>query len=311
MRYLHFFLFCVCLLLTLSSVVAADSVQTITLKYRDAKDMKQVLEPLLPQGSAMTIDQQRLIIRAPANIIKGLRSAVKRLDKPQSRLKVSVYRGKYPSIDGRKIATTNAAVNRLSTLETLNGQTIIVSERGVSKIAVSEIQYGNNINTIVPLSSNAIANIAIGEEGVLQANNNGVLTKGDETSGVISLPDPANNTQGETLRENKYQIVENMTGMHLRVALLGKDKVTVTAKFVSPSALPTVDDKHITTLSLSTSIETVTSSPLNQWFVIGELDQFSHQPALNNKGARRKTTVASTETSEDSQQSVWVMVEKL
>jgi hypothetical protein len=83
---------CGCLLLgcTLAGMVRADSLETISLQYRTAEDLLPLLQPLLPQGAAVTGTGDVLLVRGDAGTIAQLREAVARLDRAPRQLLITV-----------------------------------------------------------------------------------------------------------------------------------------------------------------------------------------------------------------------------
>lgn len=99
------------LLLFFSSIIAADTVKKIDLEYRDAVATQRLLETLFQGDVTIVIDGNSLLIRGENADIQALTAMIKRLDKPQKSLRVSLYRGVDPyrgDIDkhARRTATT-------------------------------------------------------------------------------------------------------------------------------------------------------------------------------------------------------------
>lgn len=70
--------------------VHADSLETISLRYRLAEDLLPVLQPLLPPGVALTGTGDMLLVRADAATITQIRAAVASLDRAPRQLLITV-----------------------------------------------------------------------------------------------------------------------------------------------------------------------------------------------------------------------------
>jgi hypothetical protein len=307
-----------CIALVFPSYSDAQAFRKVVLKYRDAEEVKNVIEPLLPEGSAISVDNNSVLVNTPTRIINSVVKAIKSLDKPRKNLVVSVFRGKYPNKKGVITHTTNTQVNQLQTIATQEGQAIVVTERGLVKITVSEANYASNTDApTTPIASpekSAVQLIldddALNDGALIVAPD---LSETDEDIDLRSLLLSGSDQLqfGEVGRSQQSELVDVPTGLHLRVTLAGKNRsgqpqARVAAKVVSRdtrsnSALQNTSES---TIYLSNSVKTLTTLPLGEWTAISESNTLSHRPAL---GANRK--VYSTNTNDDNQQSVWVKVE--
>ena len=123
-----------CLLLwcfTFSQWSEAQAFRQIILKHRDAEDVKRVIEPLLPEGSAITADNNSVLVNTSPRMINSVVKAIKSIDKPRKNLQLSIFRGKYPNKKGVITASTNAQVKQQQTVIAQEGQTVVMNEKGL------------------------------------------------------------------------------------------------------------------------------------------------------------------------------------
>jgi hypothetical protein len=302
-----------CVALALPSYSDAQAFREVPLKYRDAEEIKKVIEPLLPEGSAISVDNNSVLVNTPSRIINSVVKAIKSLDKPRKNLMVSVFRGKYPNKKGVITHTTDTQVNQLQTIATQEGQTIVVTERGLVKITVSEASYANNVDApTTPITSpeKSAVQLILDDDALVVASE---LSETEEDIDISSLLLNGSDQQqfGEVGRSQQSELVEVPTGLHLRVTLAGKSRsgqpqARVAAKVVSRDTRSSLVSQNTSesAIYLSNSVKTLTTLPLGEWTPVSESNTLSHRPAL---GANRK--VYSTKTSDDNEQSVWVKVE--
>ncbi|MFT5116765.1 MAG: hypothetical protein ACI9NY_000288 [Kiritimatiellia bacterium] len=293
----------------------ANSLKSITLQHRDAVEVKAILLPLLPEGSGISVDNNRVLVSAPAALMKNIVSIIKGMDKPLKRLRVSVYRGKYPTKEGVKFATTDTDINHQQTITTLEGQTVVMTEKGLRKITVAEGQYANNSEVVIdpdaPIEEPSVTQIIANNDALEIVPE--VVEEGDEDSSLAALA-LANNTQasaGEVANSSRSELIEVPTGIHLRVTLLGEKQARLSVKVVTAasnksSVNKSGDNRSSEAIALSSTIETMTNIAMNQWSKLSERNTFSHRPKL---GSNRK--VHSTKTADDDEQSIWVKIELL
>ena len=79
------------LFLFLPIYAAAQSISVIELKYRQAEEVIPLIQPLLPKGDAISGSGNQLFVRT--RHLSEIRKLVKRIDRAQRALKVSVYQG--------------------------------------------------------------------------------------------------------------------------------------------------------------------------------------------------------------------------
>jgi len=276
-------LFIFSILSTAGTIAWADSIKRFELKHRDAIEMKNIIAPLVNQGGAVTVDNNSLIIKASASSIKQLASIIKRIDAPQTKLKIAVYRGKYPkdhSVDQRGVIThtTNVGVNHLQLVTTEQGRTVSITQNSVAKInTVAESYYQHTIG----LRKNHRDSLK-----QIHTNPQGLIAAQKTQSQIITLP----------------------VGTYIRTSLVGEKEVRIDLKSITP--VDDLDDQksiqNDQLLNLSHETNTVITALLDQWIEISQYTQFSHRPIL---GSNRK--VYSTETKKDKQLSVWVKVSLL
>jgi hypothetical protein len=288
----------------------ANSFVTVDLKYRDAADIKLAIEPVLPEGSAISADNNQVVLSAPAASMKSLVRAIKALDKPRAQLKVSVYRGQYPDKKGTKISTTDTGVNHQQTVNIEEGQTLVITESRLRKVAVADTGYARqaqgqiNPNTTV---SSAVQLMA--DNGLLAIIAND--TTGEQSLGSLILEGTDNAVSGEVLTQQRSQLIDVPTGVHLRITLAGKQRVRVMAKVVTAadkkSHQATVSNgADLSNIVLTNSVETLASFAMGTWSKLSDASQITHRPTLDSQ-----RTVHSTHTSDDHQQSIWLKVERL
>jgi hypothetical protein len=285
----------------------ANSFVTIDLKYRDAADIKRAIEPVLPKGSAISADNNQVILSAPAASIKSVVRAIKALDKPRVQLQVTVFRGKYPDKKNAKVSTTDTGINHQQTVNIEEGQTLVITENRLLKVAVADAAYVSQ----VPEQANSSAN----ESSAVQlVADNGLLaiiandTTDAQHLGSLILEGASNTSSGEVLTQQRSQLIDVPTGVHLRITLAGKQRVRVIAKVVTAAdrQVNTANGTDLSKIALTNSVETLASFAMNTWSKLSDASQNTHRPTLDSQ---RK--VHSTDTSDDYQQSIWLKVERL
>lgn len=78
------------LALLATPALRAESLEIIELRFRMAEDMLPILQPLVPQGAALTGTGDTLLVRADAATVRQLRDAVAALDRPPRQLLITV-----------------------------------------------------------------------------------------------------------------------------------------------------------------------------------------------------------------------------
>ncbi len=311
-------LFCLSIILLIFNVQYGYStaLKSVALKHRDAQDIHQVILPLLPEGTSASIDNNVVIINGTPAVVNNIVRVIKALDRPQVRLKVSVYRGKYPEQSSVKSYTTNAGINRSQIVYTEEGQTIVVTEQNLVKIPIEHSYYHNNAgvaaNSNVPLVPNKGLQI-VTNDGVLEALDIPVVDEDEEGLNVATI-NSTDISKGELANTQKNHLQTVQTGLYLRVTLQGKNRngeqqARVGIKSVHiPEALlaekTKTHDLDVQNFAVSSSIEVISTLIVGQWMLLSEQNTLSHQLPLNNK-----SKVYSTQTSSDSQESLWVKVE--
>jgi type II secretory pathway component GspD/PulD (secretin) len=76
--------------LSIGSVARAQSLETITLHHRRAEDLIPVLQPLIPDGAALSGTGDVLLVRADAATLEQLRTAIATLDRAPRELLITV-----------------------------------------------------------------------------------------------------------------------------------------------------------------------------------------------------------------------------
>jgi hypothetical protein len=286
--------------------IYANTLKRIPLKYRDAAEVRQVIAPLLPNGSGIEVDHNSLIISAPDGVMKSTLELIASMDKPQKTLLISVFRGKYPNKPSVKLSTTETKINHLQTIRAEEGQTIVVSEKGLLKITVSEASYANNSEVLIdpaaPIVDRTLTQVVANDGELVLANP---AVEDTPTLGVLSLDRDGSAAKGEMANSQRSELLDVPTGIHLRAILIGKNQVRVNTKVVSAAHQKVASDDSLPrSIALSNSVETMATFAINTWTPISEKTTFTHLPEL---GSNRK--VYSTSTADDDSQSVWVKVE--
>ena len=57
-----------CIALVFPSYSDAQAFRKVVLKYRDAEEVKKVIEPLLPEGSAISVDNNSVLLNTPCSV---------------------------------------------------------------------------------------------------------------------------------------------------------------------------------------------------------------------------------------------------
>ncbi|ODS23868.1 hypothetical protein AB835_06460 [Candidatus Endobugula sertula] len=252
----------------------ANTFSDYIVKHRDAAELQKAISPLLPDGSYITVDNNTLLVSAPAGENKRIIRLIKRLDKPQETLQVSVFRGKYPQKAGVIIATTDTKNNSLQKITMSPGQTVALTSQGLVKVAAMEGAY---------MGVNSAGSMLNQTHTVTNLKQNATVVAHTKQSQMINLP----------------------TGMYIRVHLSGKKQVTVSVKVVSANRVSTIHSAS-ELMALSNSIDAQSIVPIAQWTRLSDRRVFSHQPEVDSQ---RK--VYSTNTEVDSEESLWVRVERM
>ena len=281
----------------------ANNVKVVPLKYRDAGDVKKVIAPLLSKGSAISIDNNSVILSAPDALMKKLIRTIKAIDKPKVQLQLSIFRGKYPDKQGVKSATTDTRVNQSNTIYVEEGQTVVVTDNRLLKVEVGRTDYANNTGqstAVIEPEDTSVTTVVV-NDGILEASSDDGISLGE-----LALDGQDRIPAAEVLTNTRSELVAVPTGLHIRVTLTSGNQARVAAKVVS-AVDPRIEvQQGIETIELSSSVETLSTFALNTWSTLSESVTFTHRPALN---AQRK--VYSTETVSDKQQSIWVKVKVL
>lgn len=105
------------LFLLLPALVAAQSIEVVTLKYRQAEDVIPLIQPMLSKGDAISGSGNQLFLRA--RHMREIRKLIDRIDRMPRTLMISVYQGS--SIegvdDGDTYGTETGGTFRIRTLE--------------------------------------------------------------------------------------------------------------------------------------------------------------------------------------------------
>jgi hypothetical protein len=122
------------LALSAASQLRAESLESITLRYRTAEELLPVLQPLVPPGAALTGSGDLLLVRADAAVVQQLRAAVATLDRAPRQLLITVgqamnTRGAGTSVRGSgTLASGNVQVGVNSLPQpTTSGQVVVRS----------------------------------------------------------------------------------------------------------------------------------------------------------------------------------------
>ncbi len=199
----------------------AQAFRKVVLKHRDAEEVRQIIAPLLPKGSAISVDNNSVLVNTPSNMIKSVVSAIRSIDKPQKILLVSVFRGKYPNKKGVITHTTDTQINQLQTIATEEGQTIVVTERNVVKLTVRDTFYANNENAptvAVPATSNSAAQI-VTSDGDLAILTDDITEEEDIDLGTLLLNSVNQSGSDEKAigiagRSQESELIEEPTGIN-------------------------------------------------------------------------------------------------
>ena len=295
-------------IMILPLVSYANSISVVPLKYRDAGTVKDIITPLLSQGSGVSIDNNSVIVSAPAVELKKIRRVIQSIDTPKVQLLVSIYRGKYPEKKGVKLATTQSGLNQSQMIRVEEGQTLVVEEKRVLALSVEHTQYVNNTGATVavdPVASSSTTVVV--NDGQLAIADDAVGGGEDVGLGELVLDHDGNIAAAEVLQRERKEWIAAPTGLHLRVTLVGNKQARVAAAVVSAVDNTRVDSsQNVQDIVVSRSVETLSTFALSSWVKVSEHVHFSHRPTLND---RRK--VYSTDTLGDKQQSVWMKVDVL
>ena len=283
----------------------ANVLKGVNLVHRDAVDIQRVVSPLLPEGSTVSIDKNTLLISAPNSFANSLVALIKKIDKPQQQLSISIFRGKYPLERGVIVASTDHGVNTQELINAKEGQPIVITETSVLKIATSDARYIGHVTPVmdppVAFASTDTVNVGSVLQNILTAIESSVVMPTTNTNSDLSAFD--------ALSAEKYELVDVSTGMYLRVSLKGDKQAYVSVRIISKNDGRQYDRpasqgrQLVDEIGLTNSVETLVTVSLGQWFNVSDSTRFSHRPVLNS---RRQ--VYSTETADDSQSSIWIKV---
>lgn len=297
------------LMASLSLRSYANTVKVVPLQHRDAGDVKKAITPLLSKDSAISVDNNSVIIRAPDALMKSLVRAIKAIDKPRVQLQIFIFRGQYPDKKGIKSFTTNTHINQSNTIRVEEGQTFVVTEKRLLKVDVGSTDYANNSgqSTVTATSLDTSATTIVVNDGVLDTLANAAITGNDDTNlGELILDGQASIPVAEALTSTRSELMAVPSGLHVRVTLAGAKQARVAAKIVSAVDQQKEVSEGIEAIELTRGVETLSTFSLNTWAKLSESQTFSHRPVMNTQ---RK--VYSTQTTDDQQQAVWMKVEVL
>jgi hypothetical protein len=286
----------------LSSFTYSDSVIRVALHYRDAVDVKTVIEPLLPKGAAISIDNNTLLIRAADEDAKALVRVIKAMDKPRDSVMVSVFRGRFPDKPGVRLLSTKAKVNRVNHMRIEDGQTVVIAENQLLKIPVANTQFIKKTAVLdQPNMANNTVSTVVNDDQLET-----VMVTNDETESAAI--EGSDTVLGEVLSQQQYRLQAVPTGVHVRISIVDQQRVRIALKIVSAindTVHPARHDEAIP-LSVSHSLTTLSVIPMNTWTKISEDQSFTHRAVLN---ASRK--VYSTQTHHDAEHSLWLKIQRV
>ncbi len=230
----------------------------------------------------------------------------------QTQLWVSVYRGEHPAKTGVRTFSTKNSVNQLQRFRVQNGQTLVVSEKNIVKIPVSNANYADNGEVVIDPTAVApdrtpvtIASI----DGELQVVD---ATQIDDEGLKLGIPLDINQQvlKGEAASSQNSQLIEVPTGLYITPTLVKPrrkkgQKVNLSAKVISEhSTLDNEAGKQSGVIRLTQSVETRTILLLSQWQHLSDSQTLSYRPALGGN-----SRVYSTQDVGDQQQAIWVKIE--
>lgn|GEM_PF-7007313 len=262
-----------------STFVDANTLTRHLLKHRSPEDIQQTLLPLLPQGSAIVIDNHGVIVSAPASMKGNITALIQQMDKPHQQLVVTVFRGRHPEKKGHMTHSTRHGIQTQERIITQNGQAIAITNNNLVRIPISH---------------------RIGAGDILLEDNE---AEGNSARSDTALP----------FRQQQSQLVDAPTGLYLRATVPANPQndtwVNMTSTLVSAVHQEggETDRQKKERIALTRSVESTYRIPINQWYQLSSQQQFSHPADLAAQG-KPKTTVYST-AAHRHQQSVWIKVD--
>jgi len=117
----------VCIILCLFNCcwVNADSIGVFVVSNSDANEIKNSLQGFLSQGSIVTVDQNRIIIKSDEKNLADLQQIIAALDVAKKRLKLEVYWGE---------STNREPSNQVQTLHVEDGEMVALTKTSIVKI---------------------------------------------------------------------------------------------------------------------------------------------------------------------------------
>ncbi|MGH1484826.1 MAG: secretin N-terminal domain-containing protein [Cellvibrionaceae bacterium] len=275
-----------CILTSLyANSVVADSYRQIELKHRDATSLAARLDGLKGERLSIVTEGNTLLLRGPSAEINQLVRIIKQLDKPRQQLKVSVYRGDTPNLEGKsrdkkgvtkKWSTYKEPSNSLDTAIIDDGSTLLITDR---RLLVLPVDYRYQL---------------------------GNTTESFEYSGNDTrITDNENSEYRSLYRQNSYE--KHTDGIHLTATLLSGKKLSIKALFTSPQT------SRSPSRSIYTPAETLPATKetsLSRTITEGEWINLSeHGQHANFIGLGSRTKVFSTRKNKESEGSIWAKVE--
>lgn len=120
-----------------TAIARAETTEVIELQHRTAESLIPVLRPLLAEGDALTGRGATLIVRTSEENLAALRAALKRLDVPLQRLRITVRQDRR---DDDTYRDNRAAVRADSTGEVDVRARVLRTERRADDLITQEIQ---------------------------------------------------------------------------------------------------------------------------------------------------------------------------
>lgn len=267
----------------------ADAYRQIELRHRPAASLQQSLAPLMSDKVAIVVEANSLILRGPVDQLNQLSAIIKKLDKPQQQIAVSIFRGIDPSKQGmqedrfedKKWSTNNGKQNRLDQVVINEGETLIITEKEWF---------------LVPLESSFVVDRSRG------GGNDESYS--DISNAQVNQPEKNSHLLGISKRNQLMSIEKNVELSAVIIkAKSGENVLSLSTSY----ALPTQQRKNGQLSPTAESHKTLTQSRLvsfDKWQLLSSQSQHS-EPVDYSSNRKSSSQVFSTNKNGEYEYKVW------
>lgn len=137
---------------TLDSANGHNNIYTLPLKHRRAESIIPMLRPLLDEGTSFSPRGQALIVKTTSDKWPQIQTLVDELDRPLARLRITVAKKSYPSLENKTTKSTlPIRTQEIQSIEVVEGSNVYLSsEPALSSLTVYGLHRNHIIETELP-----------------------------------------------------------------------------------------------------------------------------------------------------------------